>query len=377
MSELKNISSDRRDYRQQLLTSVSALAMIGLVCAAVEPAAADDDSNHPTVWIELGGQLERMHGGQTQFAPPFFDAVTKGGLESPLEAGRPPIYSNGAEAVISFTPNDSDWVFSGSVRYGRSGGHRFLHQQTKGLMTKNKLYTKYFTVTAPPRYAQTRTDNSQTHVIADFQAGKDVGLGLFGSTSVISFGLRFAQFSGKSDASVRARPDVHFVSKSKYNGEIKIFLPLYHEYYATAQRAANFRGLGPSISWKISSPLIGNLNDGEIALDWGANAAVLFGRQKARIHHHSTGNYHYRIGLSPVTATLTPVIGTSDRKHEAVVPNLGAFAGLSFRFAQAKVSVGYRGDFFFGAMDGGLDTHKSYNQEFYGPFATVSVGLGG
>jgi hypothetical protein len=59
------------------------------------------------------------------------------------------------------------------------------------------------------------------------------------------------------------------------------------------------------------------------------------------------------------------------------VPNLGAFAGLSFRFAQAKVSVGYRGDFFFGAMDGGLDTRKSYNQEFYGPFATVSIGLGG
>ncbi len=137
MSELMNISSDRKDYRRLLLTTVSALALLGLVCIAVEPAAADDDGDHPTVWIELGGQLERMDGGQTPFAPPFFDAVTKGGLESPLEAGKPSIYSNGAEGAISFTPDGSDWVFSGSVRYGRSDGHRFLHQQSKGQIAKD------------------------------------------------------------------------------------------------------------------------------------------------------------------------------------------------------------------------------------------------
>jgi|HubBroStandDraft_2_1064218.scaffolds.fasta_scaffold44336_3 hypothetical protein len=42
-----------------------------------------------------------------------------------------------------------------------------------------------------------------------------------------------------------------------------------------------------------------------------------------------------------------------------------------------KVSAGYRADFFFGAMDGGLDTAKKENVGFYGPFATISVGLGG
>jgi len=60
-----------------------------------------------------------------------------------------------------------------------------------------------------------------------------------------------------------------------------------------------------------------------------------------------------------------------------VVPNLGGFAGLSFKYPNAKVSVGYRADFFFGAMDGGIDAHKSYDRDFYGPFATVSIGLGG
>jgi hypothetical protein len=37
----------------------------------------------------------------------------------------------------------------------------------------------------------------------------------------------------------------------------------------------------------------------------------------------------------------------------------------------------YRADFFFGAMDGGIDTAKKENVGFYGPFATISIGLGG
>jgi hypothetical protein len=35
-----------------------------------------------------------------------------------------------------------------------------------------------------------------------------------------------------------------------------------------------------------------------------------------------------------------------------VVPNIDGFVGLSFHNANAKVSFGYRADFFFGAMDG-------------------------
>ncbi len=60
-----------------------------------------------------------------------------------------------------------------------------------------------------------------------------------------------------------------------------------------------------------------------------------------------------------------------------MVPNVGGFAGFTFRLQDFKVSAGYRADFFFGAMDGGVDTAKKENVGFYGPFATVSVGLGG
>ena len=59
------------------------------------------------------------------------------------------------------------------------------------------------------------------------------------------------------------------------------------------------------------------------------------------------------------------------------VPNVGGFAGMSFQFSSAKVSLGYRADFFFDAMDGGIDARKSATLGFYGPFASVSVGFGG
>jgi hypothetical protein len=59
------------------------------------------------------------------------------------------------------------------------------------------------------------------------------------------------------------------------------------------------------------------------------------------------------------------------------VPNIGGMAGLSLKFPNAKVSLGYRADFFFGAMDGGIDIAHKENVGFYGPFAAISIGLGG
>jgi len=45
------------------------------------------------------------------------------------------------------------------------------------------------------------------------------------------------------------------------------------------------------------------------------------------------------------------------------------------KFPDAKVSLGYRADFFFGAMDGGIDTRKSYDRNFFGPYARIGIGL--
>ena len=92
-----------------------------------------------------------------------------------------------------------------------------------------------------------------------------------------------------------------------------------------------------------------------------------------------------RSGLSPdsvkhegSSSSVSPAIFSSIANPRRVaVPNLGGFAALSYRFTNAKISAGYLADFFFGAMDGGLDTHRSVTTAFHGPFAKISVGLGG
>ncbi|HEY5239080.1 MAG TPA: hypothetical protein VIJ62_11915 [Rhizomicrobium sp.] len=124
--------------------------------------------------------------------------------------------------------------------------------------------------------------------------------------------------------------------------------------------------------WQSAAPLLGNTQTGEIELDWGANAAVLFGRQQANGGHQTSSIY---AGIYP--RIYSSKSGSFNRRRTVTVPNLGGFAGLSFLYADAKVSFGYRGDFFFGAMDAGNDTKKAETVGFYGPFAAISIGLGG
>jgi hypothetical protein len=119
--------------------------------------------------------------------------------------------------------------------------------------------------------------------------------------------------------------------------------------------------------------LVGNPASSSIALDWGVNGAVLFGRQRVSEAHQTTDNYkHYFQYLNIATAH-----GGAPRSRNATVPNLGGFAGVSWQAPNAKIMFGYRTDFFFGAMDGGIDMAHRENVGFYGPFASVSVGIGG
>jgi hypothetical protein len=50
---------------------------------------------------------------------------------------------------------------------------------------------------------------------------------------------------------------------------------------------------------------------------------------------------------------------------------------VTYRIQDFKISAGYRADFFFNAMDGGNDVRRSEKIGNYGPFATISFGLGG
>ncbi|HEV2560764.1 MAG TPA: hypothetical protein VGT78_01360 [Rhizomicrobium sp.] len=382
MSELIQKHDNRATIRWKLLTGASALALTAYVSSS--GIARAEDASQPQIWIELGGQLSRLDDGQETFAPAF--PVPRLSIFSPSQKFEYlPRFSIDETGKISFQPEGSDWVVSASIQYGRSSTNRDVRQGTypnPAYGTKSGVRITGASPAFPKasRFADTNAQTSENHFILDFQAGKDVGLGMFGNhrgSSVLSLGVRFAQFSARSNVAIKSDPDWHFGYKYFSNGVKFPLFQTYHTNRANLQAARSFHGIGPSLSWSASAPITGNSQDGEIAIDWSVNAALLFGRQRAKVHHQASAQYHgrkYNTGSRVVVYHPTPVNLT--RSKSVTVPNVGGFAGLSFRYSDAKISLGYRGDFFFGAMDGGIDTRKSENRGFFGPFASISIGLG-
>jgi hypothetical protein len=86
MSEL--IVVRNANIRKNLLATVSALALVAYT-AAIDTAKAEDQ-DRPTVWIELGGQLERIDAATARFSPRFESAVEALPVTSPVAVQKPP-----------------------------------------------------------------------------------------------------------------------------------------------------------------------------------------------------------------------------------------------------------------------------------------------
>lgn len=396
MSKTNNMR--RKHIHRQLLMTVSAAALLGSVSLA-----AASDSDRPQLWIELGGQAERIYDGSATFSPPFLAETPAANLAPMAKAEQPPPYSLGLDGKISFAPEDSDWVLSAAIRYGKSSASRHTHRQTPLPYVKQYLRqyspeyakTDVFPQPSASQFSDGQSSFSESHVVLDFEAGKDVGLGLFGAhgSSILSAGVRFAHLTANSDITLNARPH-NAVGKmnSFYFSFYASYPPPLHleqitvkvadlsqrTYAATEVTQRDMRGVGPTMSWTASLPVAGSQSDTTLSIDWGLNAAVLFGRQRTSAHHKTTGHYYSRKGIFKyhVTGGYAHTPAPQTRIRNVVIPNIGAFAGISFNYADAKISLGYRGDFFFGAMDGGIDTRKSTTRGFYGPFANVSIGVG-
>jgi hypothetical protein len=393
MSELIQKNDNRATVRWKLLTGASALALTAYVSSG--DLARAEDTSQPQLWIELGGQLSRLESGQEAFSPLLMNARPSiFALSQAYE--KPPLYSIDEFAGLSFQPDNSNWVFSASVRYGRSAANRHFIQQTNPAPFISYFYSSGGQKTRDvhhypkaEKFADTKVHGDDQHVILDFAMGRDVGLGLFNSTegsSTINLGVRFAQFASKSNIALKSNPDWRFHLKyvpPPYGGKSEFFGSSYHSNAANLTASRSFHGIGPSLSWNASAPFAGSRQDGQLILDWGVNVAVLFGRQRARTHHQTTGREHGGTGAKYPPTGVRPITyqgpATPDhaRSRTVTVPNVGGSAGLSFRIQNFKVSAGYRADFFFDAMDGGIDAAEKENVGFHGPFASVSVGLGG
>jgi iron complex outermembrane receptor protein len=373
MSELMMRDNCSTTSRWQLLVTVSAAALTSSLWSYDVEAA--DDSDRPTVWIELGGQLERVDTTQTLFAPSFFGA-TRSVLQAPmLDSQQRPAYGFGGEGKIMFAPESSDWVFTAVVRYGRSNGSRHLHHESPAQIPSANAAN----VSSRLFFGDGQTRFNESHYVLDFKADRDVGLGIFGSgsSSVVSVGVRYAQFNSSSNVTLHARPYDHPTHNAKYPAKYNRH---FSNYTAVLQASRSTHAIGPSLSWDASVPLVRPDERATLDLDWGLNAAVLFGRQKSQIHHQ-TSRYRYDFvwfGSPPYPQMSRSVqVHDPNRSRSVTIPNVGGFAGVSLKFPNAKVALGYRADFFFGALDDGIDEAKKTNVGFYGPFATISVGLGG
>jgi hypothetical protein len=378
MSDLINKPNLARDFQLRLLTTVSVLALLTSITMR-SAKAADEDTDRPAVWIELGGQFDHVGGQGEPFAPDFLNAYSNSSVLqkiTPLQAQNPPPLSFAENGGISFQPEDGDWVFAVSVNFGRSSNFKHVDHQT-GRIFDEELNGSHY-ITSIEKFADTQVHRRESHAIIDFSAGKDLGLGLFGGkgSSTLSFGVRFAQFTSKEIFNLRARPDLR-LTYATFPPPYDLRFPraFYHTFYATGHASRSFRGVGPSLSWSGDTPFVGNPQGGQITFDWGGNVAVLFGKQKATVSHEESA--HYRRAKYAITTVYQHPPAGHGGAHSAIVPNIGGFAGATWRIQNFKVSAGYRADFFFGAIDGGIDARKSENLGFYGPFATVSVGLGG
>lgn len=376
MSELINTNDNRATIRWKLLTGASALALTASVISA-----SAEEADRPHVWIELGGQLERLDGQPQILTSPFFAQATPASIHPMMDAQRPSQWSLGGEGKITLAPEGTNWIFSAAIRYGRSNSSRHLHYQADFPSVEKYLLPFISPTTIPlgrAKFSDAVARSEEKHAVLDFMAGKDVGLGMFGAngTSVISAGVRFAQFVSKGNTTLYARPVEEANLRTPIPGKYKWDHPLYQTYTALLHAERSTHVVGPSLSWEASLPMAGHDADSELTFDWGINGALLFGRRRVNIHHQTTSNYYYRFFGSQYIGRQTTQTVNRKESRTAVIPNVGGFAGISLKFPNAKVSIGYRADWFFGAVDGGIDTAKRQDRGFHGPYASISIGLG-
>ncbi len=392
MSELIQHNDNRATIRWKLLTGASAMALTAYVASTA--LARADDADRPILWVELGGQMDMMSNTSGTFTAPFFAFPTSPPAFRPhisgdvYPTGTPEVYGKksfgqrqaatrfafGEQASVTFQPENSDWLFSAAVRYGRSHDKKHTHyQQTTGLpIPVGPSYPGLFAHAYNEAFSDVNAPHSERYTILDFQAGKDVGLGLFGrdGKSTVSAGVRFASFKMSSSTGITARPSVYGNHKTK----LFKYKTYFHSYNLKGHQQRSFQGIGPSLSWKASAAIAGNPEHGELMLDWGIDGAVLFGRQEAKTDHmtsaHRRGGYGY-YNIYPARSYNAPL-----RSRRVTVPELSGFIGLSAKLPHSKISFGYRGDIWFKAMDTGIDARKTSDVTFNGPYASISFGLG-
>ena len=339
----------------------------------------------PTAWITLGGNFAQFQDNWDKYVPNFVSLIP-GDLPDPVAVEKAPRAGFHWEGKVSIQPQDSDWVLKAGIRYGRSPTHTKLHDELP--ISQIPIHISGFLcsvvhlcqITRPATVAKlvdASSSASEQHTMLDFTLGRDVGLGIFGSgeSDTIGAGIRAVQLMTTENADLNTNPN--------FSG---IFIPpgrisFTHDVFdARTDEKRSFNGVGPEITWDAREPVYGAVENGQVTIDWGMNAAVLFGEQHVNLTRtlsdrfcQGQGSYFNVICAETITTQPAPIV----RSRSVAVPNIGGYIGASMRYNNAKISLGYRADEFFGAIDGGQDAAKTYSRGYYGPYLNLSLGLGG
>ncbi len=254
-------------------------------------------------------------------------------------------------------------------------------QRASRLVTAYPTFAFFCSAATHSTFSDVVGSTSERHMMLDFTVGKKFGIGIPGheGTGTLAAGVRFAQFSSRNSFNINMMP--YYALPLPYSEN-------FHDIYeAQTDEQHNFHGYGPEITWDGSNIVWGDVTAaGTINLDWGLNAAMLFGKQTVTLlrshmfHCHTDKNGSVPTacpGSDPGEYFATKDDYAITRTNDVTVPNVGAHLGLSYDYRNAKISIGYKADAFFNAVDGGQETRDQFDRIFYGPYANVSIGFGG
>ncbi len=151
---MSNSTNQRRSgSRARLLATASSIAII-MSAGASDLAYAEN--SRPTLWLEEGVTLDNIGESVNSVDLPLGPAVSPSGLTGPLSDSLNFGHAGTGEGKITFQPEDSDWVFSASVRYGRAIGKRSHINQALAPIPTTSFTSYKFTYPYYAAYNKTR-----------------------------------------------------------------------------------------------------------------------------------------------------------------------------------------------------------------------------
>lgn|GEM_PF-3334586 len=318
------------ESRLRLLQTVSVLAIAaGLACVSADAIAQESQAKFI---VEFNGMVNI--GDQqpwNQFGPNDFNTIAPGpGLNGMIG------YIGPVNRLLPFA--DNSWDIGVFARFGASNKET---EAGYGSPYLNILGGNY-----PSIYSLGKVTHREEHLIVDFEARKDVGLGSRNEAqTILTSGFRFAHFQADTSTAFYFPPTFLLEEKRRYE----------------------FTGIGPKIGIEHEQLL-----NPFVSFDISGNAAILYGRRSTNV------------------STLGSLLGISNStsiERSDWVPMLEGRLGFTFRSPNSptRLSIGVEANAWMGVYDqkaafavaGAAIPGKENADRFsYGPYVRLTTILG-